>query len=160
MIDNLATLYPQCKIDNGLKPELLIEADKNQLEQVLINLFKNAVEAMGNLEEKTIEVSFSQEGNWQHISIRDYGTGIANLDNIFVPFYTTKPQGSGIGLALCRQIMFNHNGLIKIDNYSSEHSNYHLSDDQNISQSDDAVKQGVEVVLSLPYATSNGYNTH
>jgi nitrogen fixation/metabolism regulation signal transduction histidine kinase len=159
MIDNLATLYPHCKIVNELRPELLIDADKSQLEQVLINLFKNSAEAMSHLHEKIIEVNFSQEGSWQHISIRDYGSGIANLDNVFVPFYTTKPQGSGIGLALCRQIMFNHNGSIKIDNYSSEHSNYHLSDQQKISQSDDVVKQGVEVVLSLPYVISDGYNT-
>jgi len=150
MIDNLAILYPQCKIDNRLKPELVIEADKSQLEQVLINLFKNSVEAMSHLDEKVIAVNFSQEGSWQHISIRDYGSGIANLDNVFVPFYTTKPQGSGIGLALCRQIMFNHNGSIKIDNYSSEYSSHSLSKDQSISQDNHTVKQGVEVVLSLP----------
>jgi hypothetical protein len=50
--------------------------------------------------------------------------------------------------------MFNHNGSIKIDNYVSKHSDYHLSDDQNMSQHDHAVKQGVEVVLSIPCVTN------
>ena len=142
MIDKLSTLYPECKIQCELDSELLIEADKSQLEQVLINLFKNSVEAMSDTDEKIIEINSSQEGNWQHISIRDLGTGIANLDNIFVPFYSTKPQGSGIGLALCRQILFNHNGSIKIDNYQGL-----LQGSDKDSPYD---KQGVEVVLSLP----------
>jgi C4-dicarboxylate-specific signal transduction histidine kinase len=138
LIDNLSTLYPDCKIQSVIENDLLIEADKNQLEQVLINLFKNSLEAMSNNDEKTIEINCSQEGHWQHIYIRDVGSGIANLANVFVPFYTTKPQGSGIGLALCRQILFNHNGSIKIGNY------------QGTLQGTDKIKQGVEVVLSLP----------
>ena len=138
LIDNLSTLYPACKIQCEIDNKLLIAADKNQLEQVLINLFKNSVEAMSKVDEKIIEISSSQEGHWQHIYIRDFGSGIANLANVFVPFYTTKPQGSGIGLALCRQILFNHNGSIKIDNYNCS------------LQGTDKIKQGVEVVLSLP----------
>ncbi|NQZ27578.1 MAG: GHKL domain-containing protein [Colwellia sp.] len=139
MIDNLAALYPQCKIHCTFDSELLIEADKSQLEQVLINLFKNSLEAMSNIDEKTIEINSKQEGNWQHIYIRDFGSGIANLDNIFVPFYTTKSQGSGIGLALCRQILFNHNGSIKIDNF------------QRGKNETPPTNRGVEVVLSLPF---------
>ncbi|WP_019026542.1 ATP-binding protein [Colwellia piezophila] len=143
MIDNLAALYPQCKIQCAFDTELFIEADKSQLEQVLINLFKNSLEAMSDVDEKVIEVSSKEEGNWQHIFIRGFGSGIANLDNVFVPFYTTKPQGSGIGLALCRQILFNHNGSIKLANYSRYH--------QNTEQVCHQESQGVEVVLSLPY---------
>jgi signal transduction histidine kinase len=79
--------------------------------------------------------------DWLNISIRDHGVGITNFDNIFVPFYTTKTQGSGIGLALCRQIMFNHNGLIKIHNYQDDHPINHKKN------------EGVEVVLSLPVDT-------
>ncbi|KGJ94876.1 sensor histidine kinase [Colwellia psychrerythraea] len=147
MIDNLATLYPRCKIQSELDTELLIEADKGQLEQVLINLFKNSLEAMSNIDEKVIEVSSTKEGRWQHISIRDFGSGIANLDNVFVPFYTTKSQGSGIGLALCRQILFNHNGSIKIDNYQT----FPAAKSKNIGVS---TYQGVEVVLSFPVLES------
>ncbi|KGJ86896.1 sensor histidine kinase [Colwellia psychrerythraea] len=145
LIDGLSTLYPQCEIRSKIDSGLLIEADKNQLEQVLINLFKNSVEAMNNIDDKIIEIYCSQDGHWQHISIRDFGSGIANLANVFVPFYTTKPQGSGIGLALCRQILFNHNGSIKIDNYQCS---LHGDDEGSVH-----AKQGVEVVLSLPMHT-------
>lgn len=131
MIDKLATLYPICKVNSLIDPTLKVDVDKNQFEQVLINVFKNAVEAMNQLDEKLIEVSCKQEGVWLHIIIRDHGVGIANLDNVFVPFYTTKNKGSGIGLTLCRQIMFNHNGLIKLKNA-------------------DEKSTGVVVTLSLP----------
>ncbi|MEW6989122.1 PAS domain-containing sensor histidine kinase [Colwelliaceae bacterium 6441] len=130
IIENIAALYPVCKINTYFDTELFIEADKSQLEQVLINLFKNAEEAMSQQKEKVIDITCKKEGNWQQIVIGDYGAGISNLENIFVPFYTTKPQGSGIGLALCRQILFNHNGLIKINNRQNN--------------------QGVDVTLSLP----------
>jgi len=132
LIENIAALFPACSVNNSIGLEHQVEADKNQFEQVLINLVKNAFEAMAKLknEEKIITINCHQEAKWLHISIVDHGTGIANSDNLFVPFYTTKKQGSGIGLALCRQIMFNHNGLIKLKN-ARNHS-------------------GVEVVLSLP----------
>lgn len=65
---------------------------------------------------KTINVQLNKQGNNLHIDIYDTGKGIANIDNIFVPFYTTKSQGSGISLALCRQILFNHNGTISLAN--------------------------------------------
>jgi len=116
MVESISVFYPDCKIICAIEDNVQIEADKSQFEQVMINLFKNAVEAMNNNEEKIIEISSSQQGQWQYISIKDYGEGIANLDNLFVPFYSTKAQGSGIGLALCRQIMFNHNGQIKLCN--------------------------------------------
>ena len=70
------------------------------------------------------------------------GSGISNLDNVFVPFYTTKAQGSGIGLALCRQIMFNHNGTIKLLN----HKEMATRDDPKSIQK----QGGVDVILSLP----------
>jgi C4-dicarboxylate-specific signal transduction histidine kinase len=99
-----------------------------------MHLFKNAVEAMGVNEDKVITVSYITESQWQHISITDNGSGIANIENLFVPFYTNKIQGSGIGLALCRQIMFNHNGLIKLHN----------------KQDNETDNIGVEAILSLP----------
>ncbi len=116
LITPMRALYPQIDIDISPTCAVNINVDKAQIEQVLINLFKNSVEAMEQSETKSIEVSSYQEGQWQQIKIVDSGKGIANVDNLFVPFYTTKSQGSGIGLALSRQIMFNHNGLIKIEN--------------------------------------------
>lgn len=144
MVNKLASLFPDCKIDYKGQVSL-INADKHQLEQVFINLFKNAREAMlpsqisieqpkdGNRQnEKTtsdtntlinnmrIEVHVEQQGKKTQISVVDQGKGIANLDNVFVPFYTTKPQSSGIGLALCRQILFNHNGTLTLANNENE----------------------------------------
>ena len=140
MLDNLAALFPMCEMMTDIDVELMIKVDKNQFEQVLINLFKNAAEAMEQQSEKVINVSTRQEGAWQHIIIEDQGAGIANLDNAFVPFYTTKNQGSGIGLTLCRQIMFNHNGLIKLKNVGV--------------QSKNVENKGVAVTLSLPLIDS------
>jgi nitrogen fixation/metabolism regulation signal transduction histidine kinase len=142
LIDSISTLYPMCTIDCMVDSNLLVQADKNQFEQVLINLIKNAIEAMNQSKEKQIEISAEKTRNSLDISIRDHGVGITNFDNIFVPFYTTKTQGSGIGLALCRQIMFNHNGTIKIDNYRA--------DNQKLMPDLPDNNTGVEVTLSLP----------
>ncbi len=142
LIESISTLYPMCTIDCMVDNNLLVQADKNQFEQVLINLIKNAIEAMSQSKEKQIEISAEQTGNSLDISIRDHGVGITNFDNIFVPFYTTKTQGSGIGLALCRQIMFNHNGTIKIDNYRADNQKLRPDLPDN--------NTGVEVILSLP----------
>lgn len=141
MVNNLAGLYPTCDINSDFESNLTLVADKNQFEQVMINLVKNAVEAMSQCQAQVIDISAQQQEGWQHITIRDYGKGIANLDNVFVPFYTTKAQGSGIGLALCRQILFNHNGTIKITNQPNNSIG-----DKNSQQP----SQGVEVTLSLP----------
>ena len=79
-------------------------ADAGQLEQALINLLKNAVEASaGNA--RGVEVGCRRTRDAVTVEIRDSGPGIANPDNLFVPFFTTKPGGSGIGLALSRQIV-------------------------------------------------------
>jgi two-component system nitrogen regulation sensor histidine kinase NtrY len=130
VLNKLALLFPQCQFVIDKSSDVQVRADKKQLEQVLINLFKNAVDAMSAIAIMVIKITYRQEGQWQQIVITDCGCGIANFDNVFVPFYTTKAQGSGIGLALCRQIMFSHNGQIKIKNRDES--------------------QGVEVLLSLP----------
>ena len=94
---------------------MLIWADKYQLEQVFINIFKNAQEAMEQ-SSKVIDINYQLDEKHLHLTISDQGMGIANPDNLFVPFYSTKPNGSGIGLSLCRQIMFNHGGCITLRN--------------------------------------------
>lgn len=119
VLSKIAALF-DTKVDFSIDTEPLsliwIEADKNQLEQVLINLFKNAHEAMQQTAANLLEITCSQEGKYFHLHIHDFGTGIANQSNLFVPFYSTKPQGSGIGLTLCRQIMSNHGGLLNLQN--------------------------------------------
>jgi len=116
LLNRISALFPTGTFLLSDSCQTVITADKQQFEQVLINLLKNAIEAMSHLDNKAISISCSQDDKWRFISISDNGSGISNSDNLFVPFYSTKNQGSGIGLALCRQIMFNHNGLIKLTN--------------------------------------------
>ncbi|MEQ6121560.1 ATP-binding protein [Reichenbachiella sp. MALMAid0571] len=104
-----------------LPEDLAICADKEQIEQVLINLVKNAIHALGTEDEKkegkilSINAFVNEDGK-THISIRDNGSGIEEeaLHKIFIPFFTTKKSGSGIGLSLSKQIMRKHNGVISV----------------------------------------------
>jgi len=96
-------------------PDVVIQADPDQLEQVLINLVRNAVDA--TLETRgAVEVSWSVDDDSVEITICDEGPGIANPSNLFVPFFTTKPNGTGIGLVLSRQIAEAHSGSVTLEN--------------------------------------------
>ncbi|WP_281556453.1 HAMP domain-containing sensor histidine kinase [Thalassomonas sp. RHCl1] len=92
--------------------EALCYGDAGQLSQLLINLLKNAVEAKSQQSDETpeIDISLYHENNQQFLTVKDNGPGFANLDNVLTPFYTTKSGGSGIGLALCAQIIRLHGG--------------------------------------------------
>src|SRR5688572_25409336 len=96
---------------------LTIQADLEMIEQVLINLLKNAIEALSETENPTLELIGSYDEMAVKIEIIDNGPGIIKeaLEHIFVPFYTTKRTGSGIGLSLSRQIMQMHNGSITVE---------------------------------------------
>lgn len=97
-------------------PELRLYADRAMIEQVLINLLKNAAEACQDKDTPEVRVeAFRQEGI-PAIQVADNGSGIVPeaLDKVFVPFFTTKPGGSGIGLSVCRQIMNRHGGSIAV----------------------------------------------
>ena len=96
-------------------PELSIHADAAQLEQLLINLVHNAVDA--SLETGGgVTISWREISECVEVSIQDEGHGIMNPTNLFVPFFTTKPGGSGIGLALSRQIAEAHGGSLSLAN--------------------------------------------
>jgi two-component system nitrogen regulation sensor histidine kinase NtrY len=96
-------------------PEIRLVADSDQLEQALINLVRNAVDA--SLETNgAVAVRWSTQGDWAEIAIDDEGKGLPDTSNLFVPFFTTKPNGSGIGLALSRQIAEAHGGTITLEN--------------------------------------------
>ncbi|MDQ2657269.1 MAG: ATP-binding protein [Bacteroidota bacterium] len=96
---------------------LTIQADGEMIEQVLINLLKNAIEALAETPDPRLEIIGRYDENSVKIEIIDNGPGIIKeaLDHIFVPFYTTKRTGSGIGLSLSRQIMQMHNGSITVE---------------------------------------------
>ena len=98
-------------------PELELFADQNMISQVLINLLKNAVEANeNNPDGKIILLARSENSQHPEICVSDNGPGIPeeNLDEIFVPFFTTRQNGSGIGLSISRQIMRVHGGNLKV----------------------------------------------
>ncbi|MGC3947657.1 MAG: ATP-binding protein [Chryseolinea sp.] len=96
---------------------LTIQADVELIEQVLINLLKNAIEAMGETEDPQLELVGRYDETSVLIEVIDNGPGIIKeaLEHIFVPFYTTKRTGSGIGLSLSRQIMQMHNGSLNVE---------------------------------------------
>ncbi|MGP8175780.1 MAG: sensor histidine kinase [Terracidiphilus sp.] len=97
-------------------PPLVLNADPDQLEQMFINLLANAVDASLANGAQPVRVSWQLAGAAVLVSIEDCGLGIANADNLFVPFYTTKPAGSGVGLALAQQIARAHGGEIRLCN--------------------------------------------
>ncbi len=105
-----------CSVSPGLR-RMVISADPAQIKQVLINIVKNATEAIGGIENPLIRISAKRVFNHVSLEVHNNGPAIMPdvLEKIFVPFYSTKPEGSGIGLSLCRQIINNHQGQILVE---------------------------------------------
>jgi nitrogen fixation/metabolism regulation signal transduction histidine kinase len=113
LVRRVASLHgPRVTIEGG--PETRLALDPDQIEQVLINLIKNAVEAAG--EAGGVRVRWHAFGDRLLAEIEDDGPGLAHTDNLWVPFFTTKPGGTGIGLVLSREIIENHGGTISLEN--------------------------------------------
>ncbi len=129
LIRRVVNLEPRLRVQIVSGPKMQIRADAAQIEQVLINLVHNAVDA--SLETNgAVAIRWREVGDYVEVIITDEGPGIMNPTNLFVPFFTTKPEGSGIGLTLSRQIAEAHDGTVSLTNRSD--------------------RAGAEAVLRLP----------
>jgi two-component system, NtrC family, nitrogen regulation sensor histidine kinase NtrY len=111
VVARIKHLFAQASITAKYKADEL-QADKSLLEQVLINLVKNALEANA----KNIHLEFNEDHATSFIHVIDDGHGFANIDNAFVPLFTTKEEGQGIGLSFCRNIIEHHKGTLNVRN--------------------------------------------
>jgi two-component system nitrogen regulation sensor histidine kinase NtrY len=129
LVRRVVNLEPRLSVNVLPGPEMKISADAAQIEQLLINLVHNAVDA--SLETHGgVAIGWRANGDCVEVFVEDEGHGIMNPTNLFVPFFTTKPGGSGIGLTLSRQIAEAHGGSLSIANRSG--------------------KNGAEALLRLP----------
>ena len=116
-VDRVVTLEKAHHIGLAAGPPLTIQADGDQLEQLLINLIRNAVDAVRETG-GSVTVGWDRVPGTQSFElwVEDEGPGLSNTGNLFVPFFTTKPGGSGIGLVLSRQIAEAHGGTLHLGN--------------------------------------------
>lgn len=119
---NIRLIYPV------LSEDLFICGDPELLEQVLINIIQNAADALQNTPGPVIEISTKEEADFIMINIKDNGPGIDEeiLDQIFIPFFTTKIKGSGVGLSISNQIMQLHGGNLKVTSQKGKGSEFSL----------------------------------
>ncbi len=128
LMERVILLESRLRIEVISGPDTAISVDSDQVEQLLINLVKNAVEAAIDMNEAAqatkgdagfqphVELGWSVDGAVATIAIRDNGPGLMNPSNLFVPFYTTKRNGTGVGLVLARQIAEAHGGSVILRN--------------------------------------------
>ena len=115
LVSRVASLETRLPVHVVPGPELVVQGDDVQLEQLLINLVRNAVDASMETRGR-VDVGWQQKNGQVEVWVRDEGPGLASTANLFVPFFTTKAQGSGIGLVLSRQIAEAHGGTLTLEN--------------------------------------------
>jgi PAS domain S-box-containing protein len=114
-VRRVASLETRLLVSIEPGPPAVLMADGDQLDQLLINLVRNAVDA--SLETQGgVRIGWSRQNSVIALTVEDDGPGLASAANLFVPFFTTKPQGSGIGLVLSRQIAEAHGGSLSLEN--------------------------------------------
>jgi PAS domain S-box-containing protein len=116
LVQGVADLETRLQVEVVPGPDLAILADPDQLEQALINLVRNAVDATLDLDDGgRVSVRWVLRAGHVHVLVDDEGPGLADTANLFVPFYTTKVGGSGIGLVIARQIVEAHGGTLVLE---------------------------------------------
>jgi two-component system, NtrC family, nitrogen regulation sensor histidine kinase NtrY len=116
LLERVVLLEQRLEVQLDAGPAVTLSADPDQLEQMFINLLANAVDASLAKGAPPVRAGWALAGSSVQVVIEDRGLGIANAENLFVPFYTTKPTGSGVGLALAQQIARAHGGEIQLVN--------------------------------------------
>ncbi|MCA1591410.1 MAG: PAS domain-containing protein [Acidobacteria bacterium] len=120
LVQRVANLESRLKVGVATGPAVVVQADGDQLEQLLINLLHNGVDA--SLETGGgVEVGWNKNGTQLDVWVKDEGPGLSDTANLFVPFFTTKPGGTGVGLVLSRQIAEAHGGTLTLENRQTGH---------------------------------------
>jgi len=120
LVSRVASLETRLPVNIVPGPDVTVRGDDVQLEQLLINLIRNAVDA--SMETRgAVDVGWRQNNGQVEVWISDNGPGLASTANLFVPFFTTKAEGSGIGLVLSRQIAEAHGGTLTLENRNGAH---------------------------------------
>jgi two-component system nitrogen regulation sensor histidine kinase NtrY len=112
-IRRVVELEDRLTVDVSAGPAMTILADRDQLDQLLINIVGNAVDAVSDTG-GGVSISWANDDGAVVVSVEDEGPGLSDTANLFVPFFTTKPNGTGIGLALSRQIAEAHGGTLTL----------------------------------------------
>jgi two-component system, NtrC family, nitrogen regulation sensor histidine kinase NtrY len=132
LLERVASLETRLEIVLAGAPPVDVFVDVDQMEQLLINLVRNGVEAACSAREDAVAAGLTHDdpavtmrgelqGEFLSVVIEDNGPGLTNPANLFVPFYTTKKSGSGVGLVLARQIAEAHGGTLELRNRGDAH---------------------------------------
>ena len=116
LLVKIAALETRIQVQVRPGPDLTVSVDADQIEQLFINLIRNAADACLEVGGAGVQVGWRRTRHGIDIWVDDEGPGLSNTTNLFVPFFTTKQGGSGIGLVLCRQIAEAHDGSLKLEN--------------------------------------------